>query len=166
MNVTGNDTENWQKPELQGRKTHSRAFSCPASLCGTSIVLCRGECQDKMLNFRGGVGNFVERAQNKPKICDRITGQNGTKTGSRRKICQTRTQKRTTLQQFQKVSGRGSGGAGKGTALRNAGKRRREHLPAKQKSLQTHAARLQALEAAVTPLPHPDPEFYRTGQRR
>ena len=74
--------------------------------------------------------------------------------------------KRTTLQQFQKVSGRGSGGAGKGTALRNAGKRRREHLPAKQKSLQTHAARLQALEAAVTPAPHPDPEFYRTGQRR
>ena len=165
MNVTGNDTENRQKPELQGRKSHSCAFSCPASLYGTSIVLCRGECQDKMLNFRG-VGNFVEQAQKQLRICDRMTGQNGTKTGSRRKVCQTRTQKRTTLQQFQKVSGRGSGGAGKGTALRNAGKRRREHLPAKQKSLQTHAARLQALEAAVTPAPHPDPEFYRTGQRR
>ena len=54
VNVTGNDAENRQKPELQGRKTHSCAFSCPASLCGTSIVLCRGECQDKMLNFRGG----------------------------------------------------------------------------------------------------------------
>ena len=53
-NVTGSDTENRQNPELQGRKTHSRAFSCPASLCSTSIVLCRGECQDKMLNFRGG----------------------------------------------------------------------------------------------------------------
>ena len=152
-----------KKPELRGRKTHSCAFSCPASLCSASIVLCRGECQGKMLNFRGGgVGNFVKRAQNELKICDRMTGQTCTKTGSRRKIGQTCTQKRTTLQQFQKVSG----GAGKGTALRNAGKRRREHLPAKQKSLQTHAARLQALEAAVTPAPHPDPEFYRTGQRR
>ena len=116
--------------------------------------------------FSGGVGNFVERAQNKPKIYDRMTGQTCTKTGSRRKTGQTCTQKRTTLQPFQKVSGRVSGGAGEGTALRNAGKRRREHFPAKQKSLQTHAARLQALEAAVTPAPHPDPEFYRTGQRR
>ena len=54
VNVAGNDTENRQNPGFQGRKTHSRAFSCPASLCSTSIVLCRGECQDKMLNFRGG----------------------------------------------------------------------------------------------------------------
>ena len=69
-----------KKPELRGRKTHSRALSCPASLCGASIVLCRGECQDKTLNFRGGgVDNFVEPAQNKPKIYDRMTGQTCTK---------------------------------------------------------------------------------------
>lgn len=131
-----------------------------------SAVPWRMSRQNAEFSGGGWVGNFVKRAQNEPKICDRMTGQTCTKTGSRRKIGQTCTQKRTTLQQFQKVSGRGSGGAGEGTALRNAGKRRREHLPAKQKSLQTHAARLQALEAAVTPAPHPDPEFYRTGQRR
>ena len=103
-----------KKPELRGRKTHSRAFSCPASLCSTSIVLCCGKCQDKMLNFRGGVGNFVKRAQNKPKICDRMTGQTCTKI---REQTENRSNLYTKKNDFTAVSkgfGQGFGRSGQG----------------------------------------------------
>lgn len=62
----------------------------------------------------GGVGNFVKRAQNKPKICDRMTGQTCTKI---RKQTENRSNLYTKKNDFTAVSkgfGQGFGRSGQG----------------------------------------------------
>lgn len=62
----------------------------------------------------GGVGNFVKRAQNKPKICDRMTGQTCTKI---REQTENRSNLYTKKNDFTAVSkgfGQGFGRSGRG----------------------------------------------------
>ena len=71
--------------------------------------------EKKNVNWEGGgVGNFVERAQNKPKICDRMTGQTCTKI---RKQTENRSNLYTKKNDFTAVAkgfGQGFGRSGRG----------------------------------------------------